>query len=383
MAIPVFTAAAGQHFPPGHAGLGELFRAVDTPAKAEAIVVNAGFNRTISANLAAALGDPGVRQALRGGAAVVFDSAREGRAFDPRIAEDLHTQLDAAAVAPDRCVLLTQNTSFATHYAAWRTARGVQAGLAVHVLHAHLRVLALRAQTIPACEPAVWNGGDAAPRFLSLNRRMTPHRVVILGHLFRRQSFDRGLVSALEVPPAGSLPSRWERRFSDEIAAFRDLSPQLPLLLHETQRSGHVFGWNDAWYQDTAFSFTTETDFDAAGVCRFTEKSLKPLLAGHPMLLAGLPGTLELLRSYGFRTFAPWFREDYDEIADPTLRMQAILAEFDRLMAMPVNEFRDLIRQLRPILMHNTTWFANGLAERLAEEDRAAHAAVAAAAGRP
>ena len=346
-------------------------------------MVNAGFNRTVSANLATALTDPGVQQALRGGAAIVFDSSREGRCFDPRIAGELHAQLDAAAVAPIRCVLLTQNTSFAAQYAAWCTARGGQVGLAVRVLHAHLRVLALRAQTIAACEPAAWNGGEAAPRFLSLNRRMTPHRVVILGHLFRRQSIDRGLVSALELPPAGLVPPRWERSFPVEIAAFRDFSPQLPLLLHETKRGGHVFGWEDAWYQNTAFSLTTETDFDAADVCRFTEKSLKPLLAAHPMLLAGLPGTLELLRSYGFRTFAPWIREDYDGIADPTLRMRSVLAEFDRLMAMPVSDFRDLIRQLRPVLVHNTTWFANGLAEKLAEEDRAAHAAIADAAGRP
>jgi hypothetical protein len=233
----------------------------------------------------------------------------------------------------------------------------------------------------PRPSPPGWTGTDDA-RFLCLNRRITPHRVVLLGYLHATGALGRGLVSALQPVSEPVLPPRWERRFPQEMAAFRSLAPRLPLTLPETQRQGHVFGWETGWYETTAFSFVTETDFDTAGVCRFTEKSLKPLMAGHPMLVAGLPGTLALLRRYGFRTFEPLLHEEYDAIPDPTQRMRTVLAEFDRLMLLPEAALRALVAELRPVVAHNMAWFRTGLPERLATEDAAVRTAIAGAAGR-
>ncbi|MBR0651916.1 hypothetical protein GXW78_19775 [Roseomonas terrae] len=377
-AIRVHSLSPKRAFPPEGVDLGDAYRQV-AAGGAEVIVVNADFSRSVGANLADALAMPAVRDALDRGAALLFDSTREGRPFHLDIARDLHGRVEAAGVGAGRCVYLTQNVDFAAPYAAWCTESG-RTGFAVHVMHAHLRVLAARARRSPPSPPG-WTGTDDA-RFLCLNRRITPHRVVLLGYLHATGALGRGLVSALQPVSEPVLPPRWERRFPQEMAAFRSLAPRLPLTLPETQRQGHVFGWETGWYETTAFSFVTETDFDTAGVCRFTEKSLKPLMAGHPMLVAGLPGTLALLRRYGFRTFEPLLHEEYDAIPDPTQRMRTVLAEFDRLMLLPEAALRALVAELRPVVAHNMAWFRTGLPERLATEDAAVRTAIAGAAGR-
>jgi hypothetical protein len=376
-AIRIHALSPRHAFPPEGTSFGDACLSVPAAA-ADAIVVNADFNRTVCANLAAALSEREVRLGLDGGAALVFDGSREGRAFDAGVVQDLHAQLEAAAVSARRCVFLTQNTAFAEPYAAW-CAAGQRPGFAVLVMHAHLRGLAMRAAAAPS-QPCGWADGNDR-RFLCLNRRMTPHRVVVLGYLEAKNMLARGLVSALGAAPEPLVPGRWEARFPAEIAAFQTFAGRLPLTLPETQREGLVFGWEPDWYRASAFSLVTETDCDAVGVRRFTEKSLKPLMAGHPMLLVGLPGTLALLRGYGFRTFDPLIREAYDAVQDVTERLHAVLAEFERLMAMPAAALRDLIGSLRAIVAHNAAWFRHGLRARLVAEDEAVRAAIRVAAG--
>jgi hypothetical protein len=76
-------------------------------------------------------------------------------------------------------------------------------------------------------------------------------------------------------------------------------------------------------YEATDIEVVLETLFDD-GRLHLTEKSLRPIACAQPFILAGTQGSLEYLRSYGFKTFGMIWDERYDECADPEERLVRI-----------------------------------------------------------
>lgn len=76
-------------------------------------------------------------------------------------------------------------------------------------------------------------------------------------------------------------------------------------------------------YMSTDIEVVLETLFDDARL-HLTEKSLRPIACGQPFILAGTHGSLEYLRSYGFKTFGLIWDERYDECADPEERLMRV-----------------------------------------------------------
>ena len=76
-------------------------------------------------------------------------------------------------------------------------------------------------------------------------------------------------------------------------------------------------------YESTDIEVVLETLFDDDRL-HLTEKSLRPIACGQPFILAGTHGSLEYLRSYGFKTFNDIWDESYDLIEDPQKRLHAI-----------------------------------------------------------
>lgn len=82
------------------------------------------------------------------------------------------------------------------------------------------------------------------------------------------------------------------------------------------------FDLND--YNATDIEIVLETLFDDDRV-HLTEKSLRPIAIGHPFILTTTHGSLEYLRSYGFKTFGAVWDENYDTIVAPDDRLNAIV----------------------------------------------------------
>ena len=78
------------------------------------------------------------------------------------------------------------------------------------------------------------------------------------------------------------------------------------------------FDIND--YNATDIEVVLETLFDDSRL-HLTEKSLRPIAVGQPFILAGTSGSLEYLRSYGFKTFGDVWDESYDLVQDPAERL--------------------------------------------------------------
>ena len=81
------------------------------------------------------------------------------------------------------------------------------------------------------------------------------------------------------------------------------------------------FDLND--YNATDIEIVLETLFDDDRL-HLTEKSLRPIAVGQPFILTGTHGSLEYLRSYGFKTFDTVWDEGYDAIVDPSDRLTAV-----------------------------------------------------------
>ena len=89
-------------------------------------------------------------------------------------------------------------------------------------------------------------------------------------------------------------------------------------------------------YEATDIEVVLETLFDDPRQ-QLTEKSLRPIACAQPFILASTPGSLEYLRSYGFKTFGDLWDESYDTTVDPEKRLHAIV---------------DLMNQIRHWLPH-------------------------------
>ena len=73
-------------------------------------------------------------------------------------------------------------------------------------------------------------------------------------------------------------------------------------------------------YETSQLTVVTESHFDQTGGMFITEKTFRPLLVGHPFMILGQKGTLEKLRSWGFKTNFDGLDQSYDLIEDDSVR---------------------------------------------------------------
>ena len=109
-------------------------------------------------------------------------------------------------------------------------------------------------------------------------------------------------------------------------------------------------------FVNSEISVVLETVFDDSRI-HLTEKTLRPIACGHPFLLAAGPGTLEYLRSYGFKTFAPWIDESYDLEKNSLRRLEKIIQSMKQIQNLSESEQKDFCQAMQDITSHNKKHF--------------------------
>jgi hypothetical protein len=109
-------------------------------------------------------------------------------------------------------------------------------------------------------------------------------------------------------------------------------------------------------YTQTRVEVVLETLFDDTR-WHLTEKALRPIACGKPFILAGTPGSLEYLRSYGFQTFGQWIDESYDSIVGPRERLIAIVAAMKKFSNLGESEKQQICREMQTICKYNQAHF--------------------------
>jgi hypothetical protein len=173
-------------------------------------------------------------------------------------------------------------------------------------------------------------------QYVMLNGRLRPHRKALIDSLRERCLLDHalwtnlnstvemGFTSALQVEqtePIRLLPAEYEiPRAVQNLSTVRDTGFVKHELFDNT--------WGDAIvnyriYRDSWFSLVTETIYDYP--CTFrTEKIWKPIVMGHPFVVAANRGYLRDLRNAGFQTFGTLVDESYDTVDRPDVRIERI-----------------------------------------------------------
>ncbi len=120
-----------------------------------------------------------------------------------------------------------------------------------------------------------------------------------------------------------------------------------------TSNSSAEYNYED--YTKTNCSIVLETVFDNR--IHLTEKTLRPIACGHPFMILSGPGTLEYLRTYGFKTFHPFIDESYDLETDSDKRMTMVLSEMDRINKLSQADQEHIWKTCAVVARHNKELF--------------------------
>ena len=205
----------------------------------------------------------------------------------------------------------------------------------------------------------------APNRIIAGERR---HRLEILYHIFKQGMTDNH-ISCPAVCPVENISivdaaQSLVAQYSDIQDVFA--AQQLPINFEgETDHPMHSC-WLSLFDQaaDSLLYLVTET-VATGRRHHITEKTFKPIAMGMPFVLVATAGSLEYLRSYGFKTFGHVWDESYDAIQDDHERIRAVASLLKTLCDLSVTERIALYNLCRETIEHNWNHFYNGGFEKI------------------
>jgi hypothetical protein len=189
------------------------------------------------------------------------------------------------------------------------------------------------------------------------------HRVLFLYNVFK-QKLDHNWISAPRVcsyenVDISVIANKYCNTYPDIEQVFN--SADLPRLFpgEETQQMTSCWLTNFAEAADSLIYVPTETIYFGRRL-HITEKTFKAIALEMPFVLMATAGSLEYMRSYGFRTFADVFDESYDSETDDIKRVEQVVQLLKDLDNMSTAERQQIHRACLPAVEHNYAHFYNG-----------------------
>jgi hypothetical protein len=215
---------------------------------------------------------------------------------------------------------------------------------------------------------------DYTKKFLNFNRRWRPHRPAFVAFLTCHNLLDRGHVSLA----LSDDNTNWDKAWHDVVAIHKKSLQELDLLLSNKDKilnlpplyldrtdleKNHVtlLPSTKQLYRNTYFSVVSETNYyEYLGVGRFlSEKVFKPIAQQHPFIILGRPGSLEALRSIGYKTFNGLIDESYDRETDDIKRMGMVIKEVTRLCELDKRSLTIFLTEAKKICLDNYNTLLN------------------------
>ena len=187
-------------------------------------------------------------------------------------------------------------------------------------------------------------------KFLSLNRRLDIHRVVLLSEILNEIK-NESLISFDKTLITNEIPNLFEKQ-PELQSKFNNLPDKVIADREDIQNTNGYEHENEQLFLDSYMSIVTETSFYIDNDF-ISEKIWKPLYQFHPFIVVGRPHLLKYLRDIGFKTFDWLIDETYDTIEDNDLRMSMIIAEIKKINKLSSYEIHTLIHKNFDILEYN------------------------------
>ena len=192
---------------------------------------------------------------------------------------------------------------------------------------------------------------------------------VMFGGLYGRPSYPRvAIAKHLEIEyPTQSFVTfhgskehfyhnilELEEYFSEEIKWFENrknfTSVNADNHLGSVNFPTNIETWPEIWGK-YLIEISIETNY--TDKWEQTEKTWKCLASGKPFLLFAGAGSLEVIRALGFKTFAPFINENYDNESNTWKRLDMIKFEIDRLASLEQAEKKCVLDNIQLIAARN------------------------------
>jgi hypothetical protein len=210
-----------------------------------------------------------------------------------------------------------------------------------------------------------WTERTIVKTFIAPNRIVAgkrQHRLEMLYHIFKNNMIHNH-ISCPAVCPAENITVQdavksLTKKYPDIESVFA--AQTLPInFAGETDHPMHSC-WLSLFNESAESLLYLVTETVATG-CRhhLTEKTFKPIALGMPFVIVGTRGSLEYLRSYGFRTFDGIWDESYD-LAEDDVRIERIASLLRSLDELSVEDKQELFEAAHEVIEHNWNHFYNG-----------------------
>jgi hypothetical protein len=209
---------------------------------------------------------------------------------------------------------------------------------------------------------------DRAPSttFISPNRIIggkRDHRVLFMYHIFNNTLENNHItcpeVCSVEGINIKDIALKYKSQYPNISDTFNDAD--LPYLFRDedTQVMSSCWLTNFDESADSVFYVPTETVYFGKRL-HLTEKTFKAIALEMPFILVATGGSLEYLRSYGFKTFDGIIDESYDLETNDFKRLEKVTQLLKSIDDLTEKEKLQLHHDCLPIVEHNYNHFYYG-----------------------
>ena len=215
-----------------------------------------------------------------------------------------------------------------------------------------------------------WTERTITKTFIAPNRIIAgerQHRLEILYHIFKNHMLDNH-ISCPETCPAENISIHDAvKPLASKYHDIESVFAQQTLPINFAREIDHPMHscWLSLFDECAESLLYLVTETVATGRRHhLTEKTFKPIALGMPFVIVGTKGSLEYLRSYGFRTFEGIWDESYDD-AEDDVRISRIAGLLCSLNELSSEGKQDLFDQAQQVIEHNWNHFYGGGFERI------------------
>lgn len=202
--------------------------------------------------------------------------------------------------------------------------------------------------------------------FLNLNRRMRPHRFLLLLKMVELGILDKFKMSFNREFNSVKLWTEEVQRYTSHYGInlreeqIHEIYHRLPFVL-DTDNFSNFPMEADLFstaplYDTTLINVVSETNFEN-NIIHMTEKTIKPIVFKQPFIIVGPAHTLKYLHQMGFKTFSQFWNEDYDNILDPVERMNAIFKVIEQIHSWDRETLEKVYIECQDIVQYNFNVF--------------------------
>ena len=215
-----------------------------------------------------------------------------------------------------------------------------------------------------------WTERAITKTFIAPNRIVAgerQHRLEVLYHIFKNKLLNNHISCPATCPVENVSIDNAVRPLVNQYPDIQSVFAQqtLPICFAgETDHPMHSC-WLSLFDESAESLLYLVTETVATGRRHhLTEKTFKPIALGMPFVIVGTRGSLEYLRSYGFRTFEGIWDESYD-LEQDEVRIERIASLLRSLDELSPEAKQDLFDQAQQVIEHNWNHFYHGGFERI------------------